>query len=92
MESQRRDEALKYYSAALFIHPTNTQHFFILQSKVGVAKESWKDALDHANEASSIVSRKSSHVNTDPSGDSTQSIITIGPRGETCGFACGRTI
>ncbi|KAF8552471.1 hypothetical protein OG21DRAFT_1443452 [Imleria badia] len=51
MDSQRHDEALKYYLTALSIHPTNTQRFFILQSKVGMTKGLWKDALDHAYEA-----------------------------------------
>ncbi|KAF8547410.1 TPR-like protein [Imleria badia] len=51
MDSQRHDEALKCYSAALSIHPTNTQGCFIMRSKVCMAKRLWKNAVDHANES-----------------------------------------
>ncbi|KAF8548746.1 hypothetical protein OG21DRAFT_1489116 [Imleria badia] len=51
MDSQQLDEALKYYAAALPLHSANTQRFSILESKVCIAKGSWKDAVKHANEA-----------------------------------------
>ncbi|KAF8551245.1 hypothetical protein OG21DRAFT_1487133 [Imleria badia] len=51
MDSQQDDEALKYYSTALSIHPANTQGIFILRSKVCIAKSLWEEALDDANEA-----------------------------------------
>lgn len=92
MDSQRRNEALKSYLAALSIHPSNAQRFFILKSKVCMARGSWKDALDHANEVSFIVSRKFSLVDVQSSGDSIRSIVTMGLRGETCGFAWGRML
>ncbi|KAF8551249.1 hypothetical protein OG21DRAFT_1445453 [Imleria badia] len=51
VDSQQPDEALKYYSAALSIHPANTQGVFILRSKVYMKKGLWEDALNDANEA-----------------------------------------
>ncbi|KAF8548747.1 hypothetical protein OG21DRAFT_1515960 [Imleria badia] len=51
MDSHRDDEALKYYSTALSIHPTNTLGLFILQSKVCIAKRLWEDAIDRAKHA-----------------------------------------
>ncbi|KAF8555063.1 TPR-like protein [Imleria badia] len=51
MDSQQHDEALKYYSAALSVHPTNNHGFSILQSKHCMAKGLWEDALNVANEA-----------------------------------------
>ncbi|KAF8551251.1 hypothetical protein OG21DRAFT_1512971 [Imleria badia] len=50
-QPERHDEALKYYSAALSVYPANTQRFFILRSKVGMAKGLWEDAVVDANEA-----------------------------------------
>ena len=92
MDSQRHDEALKSYSAALSIHPSNAQRFFILKSKVCMAKGLWKDALDHANEVSFIAPHKFSLVNVQSSGDSIRSIVTMGLRDETCSFAWGRML
>ncbi|KAF8553280.1 hypothetical protein OG21DRAFT_1267504 [Imleria badia] len=51
MDSQRHDEALKYYLVVLPIHPTNTQRCFIIRSKVCMANGLWEDALDHADES-----------------------------------------
>ena len=59
MDSRRRDDALEYYSTALSIHPANTQRFFILRSKVCTAKDLWEDALNDADEVSSVVLCKS---------------------------------
>lgn len=50
MDAQQHDEAFKNYSAALSIHPANTQGSTILRCKVSMAKKLWEDALDHANE------------------------------------------
>ena len=58
MDNQKHDEAIKYYSSALSVYPPDTQRFFILRSKVGMAKSLWEDAVEDANEVSSIVSRK----------------------------------
>ncbi|KAF8552474.1 TPR-like protein [Imleria badia] len=51
MDSKRRDAAIGHYSAALSIHPANTPGFFILRSKVCMAKGLWEDAMDEANQA-----------------------------------------
>ncbi|KAF8547869.1 hypothetical protein OG21DRAFT_838193 [Imleria badia] len=51
MDSRRHDDALKYYSAALSIHPAKTQGCFIIQSKVCMAKMSWKDAVHYADKS-----------------------------------------
>ncbi|KAF8547970.1 hypothetical protein OG21DRAFT_1607157 [Imleria badia] len=51
MDSRPHDEALKCYSTALSIHPANTPGFFILRSKVCIAKRLWEDAIDKANQA-----------------------------------------
>ena len=62
MDSQRNDEALKCYSAALSIHPANTQGYLVMRSKVCMATRSWKDAIDHANEVGCIVVGLSMHI------------------------------
>ena len=56
MDNRRHEEALVYYSAALSIQPANTRDFFIVRSKVATAKGSWEDAVDDANEVSSVIS------------------------------------
>ena len=48
---------------ALSVHPANTQRFFILRSKVAMAEGLWEDAVEDANEASFILSRKFIHAN-----------------------------
>jgi hypothetical protein len=50
MDGQQRDEAIGHYSAALSIHPANTQGFFILRSKVCMTRGSWDDAIDEAKQ------------------------------------------
>lgn len=57
-ENWRHDDALKYYSAALSIQPADTPGYFIMRSKSRMAKGLWEDALDDANEVSSVVSCK----------------------------------
>ena len=52
MESERHDEAFRLHSAALSIHPANTQGSYILRSKVCISERLWEDALAHANEVS----------------------------------------
>ncbi|KAN0101128.1 hypothetical protein V8E55_001112 [Tylopilus felleus] len=50
-DGQQHQEAIRFYSAALSIHPANTQGSSILRSKVCMAERLWGNALDHANEA-----------------------------------------
>ena len=50
MDFPRHEEALRYYSAALSIHAANTEGFFILQSKIFMAKGLWEDAIDAMDE------------------------------------------
>ena len=50
MRSHEYDEAHKYYSTALSIHPVNTPGFFILQSKVCMAKGSSEDPINAVNQ------------------------------------------
>ena len=50
MDGQRHDEAIGHYSAALSIHPANTERFFIMRGKVYLAKGSWDDAIDEAQQ------------------------------------------
>ena len=49
-------------STALSIHPTNTQRYFILRSKVSMAQGLWEDALNDANEVGSVTLRKLLHI------------------------------
>ncbi|KAN0101152.1 hypothetical protein V8E55_001136 [Tylopilus felleus] len=53
-DGQQCDEAFKFYSAALSIHPASMQGFSILQSKVSMAQGSWEDAQAHADEAIAV--------------------------------------
>lgn len=78
MESGRHSEAHKYYSAAVSIQPADTRGYFIMQSKARMAKGLWKDALDDADEVSSVVSYKSLHIEAEASGDHARFIITMG--------------
>lgn len=50
LDARQREEAIGHYSAALSIHPADTQRFFILRSKSCVAKGSWEDAVDEAEQ------------------------------------------
>ena len=50
MDSHQHDEALKYYSTALSIHPANTPGFFILRGKVCMTKGLWEDAIEEAEQ------------------------------------------
>ena len=45
MDNRQHDEAIGHYSTALSIHPTNTPGYFMLRSKICMAKESWEDAI-----------------------------------------------
>ncbi|KAF8551264.1 TPR-like protein [Imleria badia] len=51
MDSRLHAEAVNYYSTALSIYPANTPGFFILRSKVCMAKCLWEDAIDEAKQA-----------------------------------------
>jgi hypothetical protein len=62
MESQRHDEAIKHYSAALSFHLADTLGFLIIRSKTCMAKGLWKDALNDASEVRTAVSCKCLHV------------------------------
>ena len=62
-DNQQYDDASKYYSATLSVHPANTQRIFILRSKVSMTEGLWEDAVEDANEASFILSREFIHAN-----------------------------
>ncbi|KIK19088.1 hypothetical protein PISMIDRAFT_159959 [Pisolithus microcarpus 441] len=49
--SAKYDDAITQYSAALSLSPPSTAGLFIKRSKARVAKESWEDAVQDANEA-----------------------------------------
>ena len=50
MDSHQYDEALKYYSTALPIHPADTPGSFILEGKVRMTKGLWDDAIVQAEQ------------------------------------------
>lgn len=50
VDSKQNEEAHRHYSAAVSIYPANAQGFFVLRSKLCMAKGSWEDAIDEANQ------------------------------------------
>ncbi|KAH0838810.1 WD40-repeat-containing domain protein [Lanmaoa asiatica] len=53
-DARRHDDAITHYSAALSLSPAVPQDIFIKRSKVNVARELWKDALDDTNQVMAL--------------------------------------
>ena len=49
-EAQQHDEAITQYSTALSLNPDIPQDVFMKRSMVYLAKGSWEDAIDDANQ------------------------------------------
>jgi tetratricopeptide (TPR) repeat protein len=49
-EAHQHDEAITHYSTALSLNPVILQDIFIKRSMVYMAKGSWEEAIDDANQ------------------------------------------
>ena len=49
-DSQKHDEAISHYTTALSLKPSSLQTLLIERSKAYMASDSWKEALDDANQ------------------------------------------
>lgn len=94
MHTQRHDEAISKYSAALSLILASPQGLFIKRSKAYVASGLWGEGLKDADEVRLLLSCRLVLLDAMISslGDSTRSIVPVGLRQEARSFTHGRTL